>query len=258
MLDLDARVHLDEDVVPVAVEQEFHGARVAVADLLGEPHGVGADPLAQLRVEVRRRGEFDHLLVPALHRAVALEEVDDIAVPVGEDLHLDVAGVDDGLLQEDRGVAERGSGLAGRRLDGVTQRVGVLDTAHTASSAAGDRLDEHGKADVLGGTNQLVHVGGGLRGTQHRYARRARRSHRAGLVPGQFQDVRARPDERDARLLARPRELGVLGQEPIARVHRIRPRPARGTDDLLHREIGPHGVPRLADLMCLVGLQPVQ
>ena len=59
VLDLDARVHLDEDVVALAVEQELHGARVAVADLLGEPHGVGADPVAQLRVEVRRGRELD-------------------------------------------------------------------------------------------------------------------------------------------------------------------------------------------------------
>lgn len=45
VLDLDARVHLDEDVVAVAVEEELHGARVAVADLAGEAHGVGADPV---------------------------------------------------------------------------------------------------------------------------------------------------------------------------------------------------------------------
>ena len=32
-----------------------------------------------------------HLLVPALHAAVALGQVDGIAVAVGEDLHLDVA-----------------------------------------------------------------------------------------------------------------------------------------------------------------------
>ena len=80
VLDLDARVHLDEDVVAVAVEQELDGARVAVADVPGEPHGVGADPLAQLRVEVRRGRDLDDLLVAALHRAVALEQVDHVAV----------------------------------------------------------------------------------------------------------------------------------------------------------------------------------
>src|SRR5690606_11431303 len=33
VLDLDARVHLDEHVLAGAVEQELHGARVAVADV---------------------------------------------------------------------------------------------------------------------------------------------------------------------------------------------------------------------------------
>ena len=79
VLDLDARVHLDEDVAPVGVEQELDGARVDVADLPGERDGVGADPLAQLGVEVGRGRDLDDLLVAPLHRAVALVEVDDVA-----------------------------------------------------------------------------------------------------------------------------------------------------------------------------------
>src|SRR5690606_29528407 len=100
-LDVDAGVRLEEDVVAVAVEEELHGAGVAVADLPGEACGVVADAVAQGGVEVRRGGEFDDLLVAALHGAVPLEEVHDVALAVGEDLHLDVAGLDDGLLQED-------------------------------------------------------------------------------------------------------------------------------------------------------------
>ena len=78
------------------------------------------------------------------------------------------------------------------------------------------------------------------------------------LLPVSSSDLRARPDEGDARLLARPRQVGVLGQEPVARVHRVRARLLRRADDLLDGEIGPHRVPRLADLIGLVGLQPVQ
>ena len=109
VLDLDPRVHLDEHVAAVGVEQELHGAGVAVADLLREPDRVGAHALAQLRVEVRRRGDLHDLLVAALHRAVPLVEVDHLALAVGEDLHLDVAGVDHGLLDEHGGVAEGAS-----------------------------------------------------------------------------------------------------------------------------------------------------
>ena len=43
------------------------------------------------RVHARRGRLLDHLLVAALQRAVALEQVHGIAVPVGEHLDLDVA-----------------------------------------------------------------------------------------------------------------------------------------------------------------------
>ena len=76
VLDLDARVHLDEHVAAGRVEQELHGAGVAVADLGREAYGVRAHALADRRVEVRGRGDLHDLLVAALHRAVPLEEVD--------------------------------------------------------------------------------------------------------------------------------------------------------------------------------------
>lgn len=134
----------------------------------------------------------------ALEGAVALEEVDDVALAVGEDLHLDVAGVDDGLLQEDGGVTERGGGLAGRRLDGLAQRGRVLDAAHPTPAATGDRLHEQREADLLGGADEFVEVVGGGRGAEHRDTGRAGGGHGTGLVAGQFEGLRARPDERDA------------------------------------------------------------
>jgi hypothetical protein len=107
VLDLDARVHLDEHVLTLTlargVEQELDGAGVLVAQGLGELDGVGVQRLADGLVQVRCRGDLDDLLVAALQRAVALEQVHDVAVLVGQDLHLDVAWAQDGLLQEDRG-----------------------------------------------------------------------------------------------------------------------------------------------------------
>src|SRR5690606_28677987 len=215
VLDLDAGVHLDEDVVAVAVEEELHGAGVAVADLPGEAYGVVADAVAQGGVEVRRGGEFDDLLVAALHGAVPLEEVHDGALAVGEDLHLDVAGLDDGLLQEDGRVAEGGRRLAGGGLDGLAQLGGFLDAAHAAPAAAGDGLDEDGETDVVGGPDEGVDVGGGLGGAEDGHARLPCGGHGAGLVPGQLQDLGAGPDEGDAGLLAGPRQFGVLGEESV-------------------------------------------
>jgi len=55
--------------------------------------------------------------MPPLQRAVALAEVDDVAVCVGEDLELDVAGADGLALEQQAGVAERGERFRGRRCE---------------------------------------------------------------------------------------------------------------------------------------------
>ena len=82
---------------------------------------VRADLVAQLRVQVRRRRDFDDLLVAALHAAVPLVEVDHVAGVVGQDLHLDVARIDHRLLEEHRRVAERRFGLTAGGLDRLGQ-----------------------------------------------------------------------------------------------------------------------------------------
>ena len=63
-------------------------------------------------VEIGRGRALDHLLMAALDRAVALEQMDEIAVGVAEDLHLDVARAAHQLLQIDLVLAEGGLGLA--------------------------------------------------------------------------------------------------------------------------------------------------
>ena len=62
--------------------------------------------------QVDARRDLDDLLVAALHRAVALPEVDEVAVRVAEDLHFDVLGAGDVAFDEDFGRAERGAGFA--------------------------------------------------------------------------------------------------------------------------------------------------
>ena len=153
VLDLDPRVHLDEEVPTRFVDQELDGAGVDVADVPGEGHGVGADPVAQLRIETDRRRDLDDLLVPALHRAVPLEEVDgavQVAVGgamVGQDLHLDVAGFDHRLSRKTVGSPNADSASRIAVASASRQRVGSIDPAHAAATAAGDGLDEQRVAD---------------------------------------------------------------------------------------------------------------
>ncbi|MNN28293.1 hypothetical protein D3C81_1418570 [compost metagenome] len=117
VLDLQPGVHLHEpDAVglqPVrGVGDELDGPRALIVHGLGGADGGGGDGFARGGVHARRGRLLDHLLVAALQRAVALVQVDDIAVAVAEDLHLDVTRTGDVALDQDARIAEGGLPLA--------------------------------------------------------------------------------------------------------------------------------------------------
>ena len=96
MLHLQPRVHFHEPYAVGAqavagVGDEFDRAGAFIIDRLGGADGGGADGFAGFLVHARRGGFLDHLLVAALERAIAFEQVDDIAVAIAEHLHLDMA-----------------------------------------------------------------------------------------------------------------------------------------------------------------------
>ena len=83
VLHLDARIHLDEEpFVPVQVVEEFHGAGVVVTDLLGDARRRKAKLLAHMIVQPDARRDLDDLLMAPLHRAIALVQMQDVAVLV--------------------------------------------------------------------------------------------------------------------------------------------------------------------------------
>ena len=130
VLDLEARVHLDEpDAVRpqcfAAVGDELDRAGADIADSLGGLDGGGADLRAQVRRHARRRRFLDHLLVPALQRAIALAEMDDVAVRVGKDLKLDMARRGDVFLDQDPTGAEGGGDFAHCSFERIVE-IGVL------------------------------------------------------------------------------------------------------------------------------------
>ena len=258
VLDLHTRVHLDEDVVAGLVHEELDGAGALVVDFLAEIHRVLADALALLFGDVLGRGDLHDLLVAALHGAVALEEVDHVAVRVGHDLHLDVLRVDHRALDVDVRVAERGFRLAGSLRSKPLDVLRLLNEAHATPAAAGDGLDEHGELELLGVLRQLLRVCGRLRVLQHRQARPLRCMDRGRLIAGEVEGLRGRADELDAVVAARAGELGALGEEPVAGVHRVRTSLLCRPDDFVDVQVGLDRLARLADLDCLVSERAVE
>ena len=172
VLDLDAGVHLDEVELAVLVE-ELHGAGAAVADRAAGLDAALAHEAALAHGDARSRGLLDHLLVAALHGAVALAQVNDVAVRVGQHLELDVPRLLQEFLHVDLVVAEGGARLGAGDADGVQERgLGVHD-AHAAAAAAAGGLDDHRIADVARDAQVLIRIL--ARAGRRSRARRARR-----------------------------------------------------------------------------------
>jgi hypothetical protein len=195
----------------------------------GAPH-VGGDR--------GRRGLLEDLLVAALGRAVALEEVDDVPVRVGEHLHLDVPAVLDVLLDQDRVVAERGGGLALRGGHRGVVLPGGADDAHALAAPAGGGLDQHGE----------VHVACRAPPWHHRHARGDCDLPGGVLAPHLLHDRGGRADQLEAGRLDGARELGALGEEAVPGVDRVGVGGPGGGDHLVDREVAadPDGVVGLA------------
>ena len=119
MLDLQARVHLDEIELAV-LEQELDGADAAVAELAAWRRPRPRRSCARwAALRAGRGGLLQHLLVAALQRAVALAQMHDIAVAVGQHLDLDMARMGEVFLDIDGVIAEMGLGLGAREAEGL-------------------------------------------------------------------------------------------------------------------------------------------
>ena len=194
----------------------------------------------------------------ALQGAVALIEVDDLAVTVAEHLHLDVAWAGDVFLDQDAGIAEGGLALALGRGEAVGEVFGALNLPHPLAAAAGDGLDQHRIADGVGlglQTGQrlvLAEIAGrdGHAGGDHQGLGGILQPHGADGGRG-----RADPDQAGGH--DGLGEVGVLGQEAIAGMDGLGARGLRGGQNLRRVQIGVSGRGG-ADQDGFIGLADVQ
>ena len=106
VLDLKARIHFQEIEAAVLAGDELHGAGAVVTHGFGECDRLFAHFCPGLGVQQRARRFLDDFLVAALDRALALAEINDVAMLVAQDLNFDVARIGDEFLDEDAVVTE--------------------------------------------------------------------------------------------------------------------------------------------------------
>ena len=119
MLHLQSRVHLHEEelhglglVIRRLLDDEFHRARADIVHRLGRRHGRGAHLRTQGFGHAGGRGFFQHLLVAALHRAIAFKQIHAVALRVAKHLDLDVARALHILFNQHRIAAKAVDGFA--------------------------------------------------------------------------------------------------------------------------------------------------
>ena len=180
-----------------------------------------------------------------------------VAVAVAEHLDFDVAGIDDGALQDHGGIAERALRLRPRAAQRIRKCRGVRDQPHAAPAATGDRLDHDGKADLFGlRQHHGVALVGALIAGHARHAGLLHDVLGAGLVAHRPDRLRRRPDEDQPGIAAGLRKILVLGEEAIARMHRAGAAGFCRGDDRIDPQIGlrrqrfadPHRLIRLAHM----------
>ena len=232
MFHLYPGIHFNEVKTAVLIEK-FKGPRTPITDVNAGPDTGLTDFGAQPIVDPRRRRLLDHLLVPALQRAVPVAEIDGTPLPVREHLHFHVSRP----LQELFDIHHRRSkgrlGLRLGHLNGTQQHLFVVYHPHTTATAAGSRLDDHRITDIPGYAQNLVRiVGDGTLGTRHR-------GHTGSLhlVLGRYlvthdpDGLGGGPNENKAAVFHLFGKIGVLGQKSVARVDAVGIGDFRNADD---------------------------
>ena len=150
--------------------------------------------------------------------------MDHVPILVGQDLELDVPGIDQAFLHIQRVVAE--SGLDFRSCDGkiLAQDLFVRTDANASAAAACRGLDHDRIADLGSESGRIVNRGHPTRaGRDDGHAGLVDDRLGPDLVAGQFEGLRSRTDEDQAGIPAGPGELPAFCQITIAGMHGLCP-----------------------------------
>ena len=266
VLDLDARIDLDEvEFAGVGIHQIFDGSGTDIVGRLGDPERIIGQLLALRFVQVRCWRALDDLLVSALDRAVALEEMNHIAMRITENLAFDVTGALDKLLEVDFVLAERSHCLALAFRHLAQQVLGIANGAHAATATAPGGLEHDRIADLCRQAMDFTFVIRQRIGGRHdRNADADRKIAGGNLVAKLPHSIALRTDEDETCIVAGVHEFGTFRQETVARMDSIRAGQLGDADDFLDRQIAfdrseiPRQMRATTNLITFVRLEAVQ
>src|SRR5438309_5337163 len=259
MFDLDARIHLDEEpFLAIQVVEELDRAGVIIANFARHAQRGRAEVLSHAVIEPERWGDFDHLLVTALHRTIPLVQMKHLTVFIAEHLHFDMFGARYIFFQKYGRVAERTGGLVACFVQKVRQLRGFMDDAHAAATSSESRLDDQRKADLLRDLHRFGAIFDRIFGAgQNRDLDLCRQRARRYFVSHQIEQFRARTDKHDPGFFAGAGKVGVLRKEPIAGVDHVHLFFLRQCDNAFDVEVSTDGPFAFADQVGFVRLEPV-
>ena len=227
MLHLQPRIHLHKverhGAIGLLLHNEFDRAGTHVVDRARRRHCRLAHLFSHCCCHAGCRRFFQYFLMSALHRAIALKQIDIVAVCVAKHLYLDVARALHILLDQHRVVAKTVDGFAFAGRERRCKFCCVVHGAHALAAAPGAGLDQDRVADGVGLALEQRRVL--IRPVVTRHQRHTGQTHQPlgfGLEPHGFNGRGWRTDEHQAGIGTGLRELFVLAQKAVARMYRLR------------------------------------
>ena len=151
---LQTRVHLHKeeihDATGLLLHNELDRAGTHVVHRTGSRYCSIAHGFAHGLRHARCGRFFQHFLVSPLHRAIAFEQVDIVAMCVAEHLNFDVAWALDVFFDQHRVVTKTVFGFAFARGQCGVKLLRLLHHAHAFAAAACAGLDQHRETDFFG------------------------------------------------------------------------------------------------------------
>src|SRR5262245_49097578 len=148
--------------------------------------------------------------------------MDDVAMAIGHDLKFDVPWVDDELFQVDLVASKSFLRLMTRAMESRFETWLIVRSAHSATAAAGSRLDHHRIAKLLCDSHRLLlRLDDAIAPGRHRNAGSARSRPSSVLVAHRLHRTGGGPNELNVAAFAHFHEMRILSEESIARMDGI-------------------------------------